>query len=126
MVEAFPATRPMRDVFRSIAALIVITDLNARPHPKDSLVREALGLTGAEARLASKLAAGEELRRASDALGISYNTARSYLRSIFDKAQVSCERNLGLRAHEASRDADRPPFEFEWATDQPEPLDDQD
>jgi len=45
---------------------------------------------------------------------------------IFDKAQVSCERNLGLRAHEASRDADRPPFEFEWATDQPEPLDDQD
>jgi DNA-binding CsgD family transcriptional regulator len=94
MVEAFPATKPMRDVFRSIAALIVITDLNARPRPKDSLVREALGLTGAEARLASKLAAGEELRRASDALGISYNTARSYLRSIFDKAQVSRQSEL--------------------------------
>ena len=94
MVEAFPATRPMRDVFRRVAALIVITDLNARARPKDSLVREALGLTAVEARLASKLAAGEELRTASDTLGISYNTARSYLRTIFDKAQVNRQSEL--------------------------------
>lgn len=45
---------------------------------------------------------------------------------IFDKAMVSCERNLGLRAFEANRDADRPPFTFEWTSDEPERLADQD
>ena len=33
MVEAFPATAPMRDIFSRIAVLIVITDLDARPRP---------------------------------------------------------------------------------------------
>ena len=66
MIEAFPPVGPMRDVFSRIAALVVVTDLNARARPTDALIREAFGLTAAEGRLASILARGEDLRKAAD------------------------------------------------------------
>ena len=95
MVEAFPATAPMRDIFRRICALVVVSDLDARPRaPETLLFRSAFGLTVAEARLASKLAAGEELRAASDTLGMSYNTARVHLRAIFGKVRVNRQSEL--------------------------------
>ena len=89
MVEAFPANGPMHDVFRRIAALVVITDLGARPCPPDRLLREAFGLTPAEARLAVRLGSGEDLRAAADLLGVAYETARAQLKAIFGKAQVA-------------------------------------
>jgi len=89
MVEAFPANGPMRDVFRRVAALIVITDLGARAAPPDRLLREAFGLTPAEARLAARLGSGEDLRAAAERLGVAYETARAQLKAIFGKAQVS-------------------------------------
>jgi len=94
MIEAFPAAGRMRDVFRRIAALIVITDLNARARPTDALIREAFGLTPAEARLATVLAAGEDLRKAADLLGVAYETARVQLKAIFGKMQVSRQAEL--------------------------------
>jgi DNA-binding CsgD family transcriptional regulator len=94
MVEALPATGPMRDVFRRIAALVVITDLNARAKPADALIREAFGLTKAEGRLAAALAAGEDLRNAADCLGVAYETARVQLKAIFGKMQVSRQAEL--------------------------------
>lgn len=94
MVEALPATGPMRDVFRRIAALVVVTDLETRAKPADALIREAFGLTKAEARLASVLAAGDDLRRAADRLGFAYETARVHLKAIFGKTQVSRQSEL--------------------------------
>jgi DNA-binding CsgD family transcriptional regulator len=94
MVEAFPAAGPMCDVFRGIAALVVITDLNARARPAGALIREAFGLTKAEGRLASILASGEDLRKAADILGVAYETARAQLKAIFGKAQVSRQAEL--------------------------------
>ena len=94
MVEAFPANGPMHDVFRRIAALVVITDLGARPCPPDRLLREAFGLTPAEGRLASLLAGGEDLRKAADILGVAYETARVQLKPIFGKMQVGRQSEL--------------------------------
>ena len=94
MIEAFPAAGSMRDIFRRIAALVVITDLNARTKPADALIREAFGLTPAEGRLASVLAGGDDLRNAADLLGVAYETARAQLRAIFGKAQVSRQAEL--------------------------------
>lgn len=94
MVEAFPAAGPMRDAFRRIAALFVITDLGARAKPAEALIRDAFGLTMAEGRLASLLANGEDLRKAADLLGVAYETARVQLKAIFGKTQVSRQSEL--------------------------------
>jgi DNA-binding CsgD family transcriptional regulator len=94
MVEAMPATGPLRDFFPRIAALLVITDLNARPQLPDGLIREAFGLTPAEARLAAALAAGEDLRTAAERLGMTRETARWRLKVIFSKADVKRQSEL--------------------------------
>jgi DNA-binding CsgD family transcriptional regulator len=49
------------------------------------LLRRHFGLTPAEARLALHLVAGETLRSAEVKLSISYETARTCLKSIFKK-----------------------------------------
>lgn len=46
-------------------------------------------LTPAEARLAARLVGGEELVMASERLGVSMNTLRTHLRSIFSKSDTS-------------------------------------
>lgn len=94
MVEAFPATGPMRDAFHRIAALVVVTDLGQRACPPDRLLRDAFGLTPAEARLAARLGSGEDLRAAADRLGVAYETARAQLKAVFGKAQVSGQAEL--------------------------------
>ena len=49
------------------------------------LLRCHFGLTQAEARLALHLVAGETLRCAAVKLSITYETARTHLKHIFDK-----------------------------------------
>jgi DNA-binding CsgD family transcriptional regulator len=49
------------------------------------LLQRHFSLTPAEARLAVHLVAGETLRSAAVNLGISYETARTCLKSIFNK-----------------------------------------
>ena len=49
------------------------------------LLRRHFGLTPAEARLALHLVAGETLRSAEAKLSITYETARTHLKSIFSK-----------------------------------------
>jgi hypothetical protein len=49
----------------------------------DAAIRDSFGLTAAESRLALRLLTGESLRSAAAALGITYESARSHLKSIF-------------------------------------------
>jgi DNA-binding CsgD family transcriptional regulator len=49
------------------------------------LLRSHFGLTPAEARLALHLVAGETLRSAEAKLSITYETARTHLKNIFNK-----------------------------------------
>ena len=58
------------------------------------LLRCHFGLTPAEARLALHLVAGETLRSAEVKLNISYETARSRLKSIFDKTKTHRQAEL--------------------------------
>lgn len=75
-------------------ALLVLRD-PARPAmlPVDDLER-LFGLSPAEARLATRLADGDGLDEATQALGISRNTARSQLQSIFAKTGVNRQGDL--------------------------------
>jgi DNA-binding CsgD family transcriptional regulator len=67
------------------AACVVVTDPERRPPLMIQRLQEAFGLTKGEAKLASQLAAGQDLRFAAEQLGITYGTARSRLAQIFQK-----------------------------------------
>jgi DNA-binding CsgD family transcriptional regulator len=58
------------------------------------LLRSHFGLTPAEARLALHLVAGETLRSAEVKLSISYETARTHLKNIFNKTGTSRQAEL--------------------------------
>lgn len=57
-------------------------------------LRDLLGLTGAEARLAAALAQGHTLVEAARSLGIAHNTAKVQLRAVFAKTGVHRQSQL--------------------------------
>lgn len=70
------------------AVCIVIADPEKRDLLPADRLRSLYGLTPAEARLAMRLAAGDDLRSAAAALGIAYPTARTELMAIFRKTET--------------------------------------
>ncbi len=58
------------------------------------MYRETFGLTPAEARLAALLKDGLSLKEAAASLGISVNTARNQIRSVFEKLGVNRQSDL--------------------------------
>jgi pimeloyl-ACP methyl ester carboxylesterase/DNA-binding CsgD family transcriptional regulator len=80
LAEAFG----LSDVWaESLVAAVFLSHQDQKP--LDDVAQRALGLTAAEARLASKLAAGRQIADASVELGISPHTARTQLKAIFAK-----------------------------------------
>jgi len=71
-----------------------VTDLDAGRAPPAGRLRSAFGLTPAEARLASHLAAGQDLSSAAEACGLMRETARGYLKSVFAKTGTSRQGEL--------------------------------
>jgi DNA-binding CsgD family transcriptional regulator len=69
-------------------AILVLVDLEARPTTAQRDLIEAFGLTPAEARLATRVAAGEPIDTIAEKLGIAYETARNVLKSIFYKTET--------------------------------------
>ena len=65
--------------------LLALTAGAAMPAPPAALMRQAYGLTPAEARLAEALLQGLSLREAAQQLRLSYETARTRLKQIFGK-----------------------------------------
>jgi DNA-binding CsgD family transcriptional regulator len=64
---------------------LIFIDVDARRSPTPALLTSLLRLTPAEARLGARLATGEALEAAAEALGISKDTAKTQLSSIFAK-----------------------------------------
>jgi DNA-binding CsgD family transcriptional regulator len=74
-------------------ALVMIANPDERRLPSDGTLR-ALGLSSAEVRIAQQIVAGRTLPEAAVSLGISHNTARAHLRSIFAKTQARSQVDL--------------------------------
>ena len=70
------------------AVCVVITDPEREVLLPAQRLRELFGLTAAEAKLAARLAAGEDLKVAAEKLRITYGTARSRLAQIFQKTNT--------------------------------------
>ena len=67
-------------------------------------LEERFHLTHAEARLVGHLVAGASLRSCAKALDITYETARSYLKSAFQKTGTHRQAELVLRVFHAMSD----------------------
>lgn len=96
LVEALPLSGLFHEIFSHSLVLLLVTDLDGRPTLPDGRLKEVFGLTFAEARLASHLLGGTDLKEAADTLGITYETARSQLRSIFSKTGTTRQVDLVL------------------------------
>lgn len=73
----------------------------ASDEPK--MYRETFGLTPAEARLAASLKDGLSLKEAAEKLGLSVNTVRNQVKSIFEKLGVNRQSDLIRHLTELSR-----------------------
>jgi len=94
-VRAVPLGRSARPFFpvRS-AALLLVTECPGRRFLACSEIRHLHGCTAAEARLAKLLAEGRGLREAAQSLGITYGTARAYLKIVFQKMAVHSQAQM--------------------------------
>jgi DNA-binding CsgD family transcriptional regulator len=64
--------------------------------PQMEFLKNRFDLTPAEARLVARLITGESLRPCAKALGIKYETVRTYLKSVFQKTKTRRQAELVL------------------------------
>lgn len=75
-------------------AIVLIVELKTGEPADPSLVRDLLGLTLGEARVAALVAAGFSPRDAAQKLGISEETARTVLKRVYTKSGISRQSEL--------------------------------
>lgn len=81
-----PAPTSVRGAGAPCAAVLVLIHDTARaPAPNVDLLRDLYALTGAEARIASQLASGLRIEDVAKQAGVSQQTIRNQLKSVFDK-----------------------------------------
>lgn len=76
------------------AVVLFVSDPDQKPELPVDLLRHCYGLTPAEARLALVLLEGHSLKIAADFCGVTHNTAKSQLKSVFLKTQVQRQGEL--------------------------------
>jgi DNA-binding CsgD family transcriptional regulator len=74
--------------------IVIVVDPEAGSPPEPALIRDVLGLTLGEARIASFVGSGMPPREAAAKLGIAEGTARSVLKQVFAKTGVSRQSEL--------------------------------
>jgi DNA-binding CsgD family transcriptional regulator len=80
----------------SVAAIAFITDPSQRQRPTDDVLRARFGLTTAECRVALLLSDGHAPRQIANMIGVTENTVRSQIKSIFSKTGVNRQGELIL------------------------------
>jgi len=92
-----PIVGHAHDVLRLVAAIVLLTDLGARPQgPALATLQQVFGLTRAEARLAQQIAIGETLPEIASESGLSRETLRSHLKSVFNKTGTTRQAELAV------------------------------
>jgi DNA-binding CsgD family transcriptional regulator/PAS domain-containing protein len=81
-------------IFADCQAILVLVDLEQRPRPPQEALRASFALSPAESRIAVQIGAGESLVSIADELGISKETARRQLASVFQKTGVNRQAEL--------------------------------
>jgi DNA-binding CsgD family transcriptional regulator len=82
------------NAFAECQAIAVLIDPDKRWMPSEITLRASFGFTAAEARLAARVSSGAALDSVAGSLGISKETGRNQLKSIFAKAGVHRQAEL--------------------------------
>jgi len=105
VISRWPPSHPLRVVIAPFhskelllddrpAALIFLSDPDARPASRGSILRALYGLTPTECRLADLLMQGCDLAEAAERLRMATGTARFHLKSIFRKTGTGRQSEL--------------------------------
>ncbi|MDQ6434369.1 helix-turn-helix transcriptional regulator [Mesorhizobium sp. LHD-90] len=94
LVDVLPTIGLIADVFQSTSAILVVSDLDERPLPSTARLRNAFGLTAAEARVASHLSGGHDLDSIADEMKLSRETVRVHLKNIYFKTDTHRQAEL--------------------------------
>jgi DNA-binding CsgD family transcriptional regulator/PAS domain-containing protein len=88
------ALTPAQEFLTHARALVLVIDARINDPPDPALVRDVLGLTLSEARIASLVSTGLRPGQAAEKLGITEETARTALKRVFSKVGVSRQSEL--------------------------------
>jgi DNA-binding CsgD family transcriptional regulator len=101
IVHVLPLRLAGLDVFTGAVSIVFVVAINQQGSPPPELLQTLFDLTPAEARIASMLIDGHSLTKVSKLQGVSLNTVRTQLKSVFAKTgvdrQVDLARLLGQR-----------------------------
>lgn len=98
LVEAMPVSSASLEIFDGNRAIVVISDLTHANLTDTALLSMVFGLTNAEARLTSALCDGLDLHAVAQNFGISRQTVRVQLKSVFAKTGSRRQAELVARA----------------------------
>jgi DNA-binding CsgD family transcriptional regulator len=82
------------DVFTGALSIVFVTSMVPSASPAPSLLQALFDLTPAEARTASQITEGKSVEQMSSATGLSQNTIRTHLKSVFQKTGVERQAEL--------------------------------
>ena len=88
------AATTMNQFLTQARVIVLVIDPDSDSPPDPSLIRDVLGLTLGEARIASLVGSGLPPREAAEKLGITEDTARTVLKRVFSKVGVSRQSEL--------------------------------
>ncbi len=97
-LHAMPVIGSMgRSFLSKPTVLLLATDHSGQQPVSRSAISQLYGCTPSEARLAQLLAEGNGLRQSAGQMGVTYGTARVYLKIVFDKIGVRTQAQLVAR-----------------------------
>jgi DNA-binding CsgD family transcriptional regulator len=94
IVRAFALDRRAQSLFHPARAMVVVVDAARVTLPTEQQLSSIFGLSRGEARLATRLAAGDNLATAAQNCGISYETARKRVKGAFAKTDTRRQAEL--------------------------------
>jgi DNA-binding CsgD family transcriptional regulator len=94
VLHLVPVAGFARDIFTNAAFFVILTPLDASRLAPVELIQGLFDLTTMEARVARALATGNDIGGAAENFGISRETVRAHLKSIFAKTGFSRQTDL--------------------------------
>ena len=93
-VSALPRENEFSRQEKHASAIAFISDLDASPFLDQELLVRSFGLTKAEAALTQELLSGDGQERIAQRMGISENTVKTQLQSIYNKTDTHRQAQL--------------------------------
>jgi len=94
VLDMVPMPRDFASLLAGAAALLTVHEVTLPARPAAADLKQRYGLTVREAQLCMRLGAGLSLSSISDEMGITVDTARQYLKSVFAKTGTNRQAEL--------------------------------